>query len=103
MKVHIIHKGASKTSRLFCKSQPDDHPSLTRTFTPPATTCTTTSFFIKPITSYMRPIQAMSADDSDDDRATGPLGRSCASAASQDAPVDVADPSGPEAESLVSK
>ena len=51
----------------------------------------------------MRPIQAMSADDSDDDQVAGPLGRSCASAASQDAPVDVADPSGPQAESLVSK
>ena len=101
MKEHIIHKGASKTSRLF--SQPDDHPSLTRTFTPSTTTCTTTSSFIKPITSYMRPIRALSADDSDDDQAAGPSGHSCASAASHDAPVDVTDPSGPEAESLVSK
>ena len=103
MKEHIIHKGASKTSRLFCKSQPDDHPSLIRTVTPPATTCTTTSSVIKPITSYMRPIQAMSADDSDDDQVAGTSERSCVSATSQDAPVDVADPSGPEAESLVSK
>ena len=51
----------------------------------------------------MRPIQAISADDSDDDQAAGPSGQSCASATSQDAPVDVMDPSGPEAESLVSK
>ena len=98
MKEHIIHKGASKSNRLFCKSQPDNHPSFTRIFTPPATTCTTTLSFIKPITSYMRPIQAMSADDSDDDQAAGPSGGSCASAASQDAPVDVADPSSPETE-----